>query len=93
MLPIGLAFKNYETGVLFLTKLLKKFSEEKGEKGQKQEYLARKQGRDEDLSKYYTDKKCLWEKTYAPNKRSLVEFKNEMLMCKYDAMYDAELKE
>ena len=67
--------------------MLKKFSEENGEKGQKQEYLARKQGRDEDPSKYYTDNIWLWEKAYAPNKRSLVEFKNEMLMCMYDAMY------
>ena len=35
----------------------------------------------------------VYGKKHAPNKRSLVEFKNEMLMCKYDAMYDAELKE
>ena len=59
LLPTGLAFKNYETGVFF-RELLKKFSQEKDEEGQKQEYLARKQGRDEDPSKYYTDKMRLW---------------------------------
>ena len=32
---------------------LKKFSQEKDEEGRKQEYLARKQGTDEDLRKYY----------------------------------------
>ena len=33
--------------------LLKKFSQEKYEEGRKQEYLARKQGRNEDSRKYY----------------------------------------
>ena len=45
LLPTGLAFKNYDTGVFFM-KLLKKFSQEKYEEGRKQEYLARKQGRE-----------------------------------------------
>ena len=45
LLPTGLEFKNYDTGVFFM-KLLKKFSQEKYEEGRKQEYLARKQGRE-----------------------------------------------
>ena len=36
LLPSGLAFKNYETGV-FLTELLQKFSQEKCKEGRKQE--------------------------------------------------------
>ena len=47
----GLAFENYETGEFF-TELLKKFSQEKDEEGQKQEYVTRKQGRNEDPRKY-----------------------------------------
>ena len=40
----------------FFKELLKKFSQEKVEEGRKQEYLARKWGRNEDPRKYYTDK-------------------------------------
>ena len=38
----------------FFTELLKKFSEEKDKEGRKQDYLARKQGRNEDSRKFYT---------------------------------------
>ena len=38
--PTGLAFKNYGTGDFF-TEMLKRFSQEKYEEGQKQEYLDR----------------------------------------------------
>ena len=41
-----------------------------------------------DPRKYYTDKLRLWIQAYTPDKRSLVEFKNEMLM----GLYKAELK-
>ena len=41
-----------------------------------------------DPGTYYTDKMKLWIQAYAPDKRSLVEFKNEMLM----GHYNAELK-
>jgi len=53
--PTGLRFENYETGVFFM-ELLKKFSQEKDEESRKQEYLARKQGTNEDPRKYFTDK-------------------------------------
>jgi hypothetical protein len=53
--PTGLRFENYETGVFFM-ELLKKFSQEKDEESRKQEYLARKQGTNEDPGKYFTDK-------------------------------------
>ena len=69
--------------------LLKKFSQEKYEEGRKQEYLVRKQERDEDPRKYCTDKMRLWIQAYAPDIKSLVEFKDEMLM----GLYNAELKE
>ena len=49
----------------------------------KQEYTARKQGRNEDPGKYYTDKLRLWIQAYVPAKRSLVEFKNAMIMGLY----------
>ena len=70
-------------------KLLKKFSQEKYEEGWKQEYLVRKQERDEDPRKYCTDKMRLWIQAYDPDKRSLVEFKDEMLM----GLFNAELQE
>ena len=79
---------NYETGVLF-AELLKKVSQEKSEKKRKQQYLDRKQGRDEDPRKYYADKMKLWEQAHAPDKRNLVGFKNEMLRC----MDNEELKD
>ena len=52
------------------------------------EYLARKQSRNEDARKYYTDKLRLWVQAYAPAKRSLVKFKNAMLL----GLYNAELR-
>ena len=67
------AFDNYETGEFF-TELLKKFSQEKDKQGQKHEYTARNQGRNEDPKKYYTDNLRLWIQAYGPAKRSLVEF-------------------
>ena len=56
---------------------------------QKQEYLDRKQESGEDTREYYADKEELWLQVYAPNKRSLVEFKDEILK----GLYDVELKE
>ena len=50
--------------------------------------MDRKQGRDEEPRKYYTDKMKLWEQATAPDKRNLVGFKNEMLRC----MDSVELK-
>ena len=52
--------------------MLKKFSQEKYEEGQKQEYVDRKQESGEDTKEYYTDNKRLWIQAYAPSKRSLV---------------------
>ena len=85
--PSELAFDNYETGEFF-TELLKKFSQEKDEEGRIQEYTNRKQGRNEDPRKYYTDKLRLWVQAYAPARRSLTEFKNAMLL----GLYNTELK-
>ena len=45
----------------------------------KQENLDRKQESGEDTKKYYAAKEELWLQVYAANKRSLVEFKDEML--------------
>ena len=83
--PDGLTFDSYETGEFF-QELLKKFAQEKDEEGRKLEYLARKQSRNEDARKYYTDKLRLWVHSYA--RRSLVEFKTAMLM----GLYNAELR-
>ena len=85
--PEGQAFGNYETGEFF-TELLKKFSYEKDEEGKKQEYNARKQTKNEDPRKYFTDKMRLWVQAYPPVKRSLVEFKNVMLI----RLYNTELR-
>ena len=85
--PDGLAFENYEIAEFF-QELLKKFAQEKDEEGRKLEYLARKQTRNEDARKYYTDKLRLWVQAYAPARRSLVEFKTAMLM----GLYNAELR-
>ena len=85
--PEGLALENYETGEFF-TELLKKFSQEKDEEGRKQEYTARKQEQNKDPRKYYTDKMRLWVQAYPLAKRSLIEFKNAMLM----GLYNAELR-
>ena len=63
--PSGLAFANYGTGEFF-TELLKKFLQEKDKKGQKQEVVARKQGRNEDPRKCYMDKMILWVQAYTP---------------------------
>ena len=46
----------------------------------KQEYLDSKQESYKDTREYYTDKRRLWIQAYAPDKRSLIEFKDEMLM-------------
>ena len=56
---------------------------------QKQEYLDRKQESGEDTKEYYAAKEQLWLQAYAPNKRNLVEFKDEMLK----RLYNEELKE
>ena len=72
----------------FFTELLKKFSQEKDKEGRKQDYLARKQGRNEDPRKFYTVNQRLWVQAYAPAKKSLVEFKNAMLM----GLYHVELR-
>ena len=77
---------NYETG--HFQEFLKKFAQEKDEEGRKMEYPSRKQSRNEDARKYYTDKLRLWVQAYAPAKRSLVEFKNAMLL----GLYNAELR-
>ena len=63
--PSGLAFAKYETGEFF-TELLKKLLQEKDKKGQKQEVVARKQGRNEDPRKFYMDKMILWVQAYTP---------------------------
>ena len=85
--PDSLAFDNYEMAEFF-QELLKKFAQEKDEEGRKLEYLARKQSRNVDARKYYTDKLILWVQAYAPARRSLVEFKTAMLM----GLYNAELR-
>ena len=46
---------------------------------QKQEYLDRKQERGKEKNKHYTDNRRLWIQAFAPDERSLVEFKDEML--------------
>ena len=56
---------------------------------EKQEYLSRSQEHDEDTRDNYTDKLSLWIQAYAPDNRSLVELKNEMLM----ELYEEELME
>ncbi len=63
--PSGLAFAKYETGEFF-TELLKKLLQEKDKKGQKQEVVARKQGRNADPRKFYMDKMILWVQAYTP---------------------------
>ena len=85
--PPGAAFEHFEIGEFF-AELLKKFSQEKDEEGRKQEYMTRKQGRNEDPRKYYTDKMRLWIQAYAPARRSLVEFKTAMIL----GLYNAELR-
>ena len=55
----------------------------------KQEYLDRKQESGKDTKEYYIDKMRIWIQAYSSGKRSLVEFKDEMLM----GLYDAELTE
>ena len=57
--------------------MLKKFAQEKDEKGRKLEYMARKKTRNEDARKYYT-----------VSKKSLVEFMNAMLL----GLYNAEMR-
>lgn len=79
-----MALESYEIEEFF-TELLKKFTQEKDKEGRKQEYIARKQERNKDPWNYYTDKLRLWVQAYPPAKRSLVEFKNAMLLGLYSA--------
>ena len=85
--PDGLAFDNYEIGEIF-QELLKKFTHEKDEEGRKMEYLQRRQARNEDARQYYTDKLRLYVQAYPPARRSLVEFRTNMLL----GLYNAELR-
>ena len=85
--PDGLAFDNYEIGEFF-QELLKKFTQEKDEKGRKMEYLHRRQARNEDARQFYTDKLRLFVQAYPPARRSLVEFKTNILL----GLYNAELR-
>ena len=77
--PDGLALDSYEIDEFF-QELLKKFTHEKDEEGRKIEYMARRQARNEDARQYYTDKLRLFVQAYPPARRSLVEFKNAMLL-------------
>ena len=52
------------------------------------EYMALKQARNEDAQQYYMDKLRLFVQAYPQARRSLVEFKNAMLL----GMYNAELR-
>ena len=81
--PDGLAFNNYKIGEFF-QELLKKFNHEKDEEGRKMEYLQRRQARNEDARQYYTDKLRLFMQAYPPARRSLVEFKTDMLLGLYN---------
>ena len=85
--PDGLPFQNYEIGEFF-QEPLKKFTHEKDEEGRKMEYMVRRQARNEDARQYYTDKLQLFLQAYPPARRSLVEFKNRMLL----GLYNAELR-
>ena len=77
--PDGLPFQNYEIGEFF-QEPLKKFTHEKDEEGRKMVYMVRRQARNEDARQYYTDKLRLFLQAYPPTRRSLVEFKNGMLL-------------
>ena len=106
----GVAFERYETGVFF-TEMMTRFSQQKYNESQeneyldkkqkkeedtrrvhtvnmklyrKQEYLDRKQESGEDTREYYTSKETLFLQAYAPDKRSLVEFKDKMLKGMYN---------
>ena len=72
---------------MFSTELLKRAIEDiltNEKRGSwKQEYLARKQDRDEDPRKYYMRLLVL---AYAPDKRSLLKFEIAMLMGLYNAV-------
>ena len=85
--PDGLAFNNYKIGEFF-QELLKKFTHQKDKEGRKMEYLQRRQSRNEDARQYYTDKLRLFMQAYPPARRSLVEFKTDMLL----GLYNAELR-
>ena len=50
--------------------------------------MARRQARNEDARQYCTDKLRLFVQAYPPARRSLVEFKNSMLL----GLYNAELR-
>ena len=85
--PDGLAFDNYKIGEFF-QELLKKFTHKKDKEVWKMECLARRQARNEDARQYYTDKLRLFVQAYPPARRSLVEFKNNMLL----GLYNAEIR-
>ena len=85
--PDGLAFDKYKIGEFF-QELLKKFTHKKDEEGRKMEYFARRQARNEDAPQYYMDKLRLFVQAYPPARRSLVEFKTNMLL----GLYNAELR-
>ena len=85
--PDGLALENYEIEEFF-QELLKKFTHEKDEEGRKMECIARRQARNKDSRQYYTDKLRLFVQAYTLAMRSLVEFKNAMLL----GLYNAELR-
>ena len=67
---------------------MKKFTHEKDEEGWKMEYMVRRHARNEDARQYYTDKLRLFVQAYPPARRSLVEFKNSMLL----GLYNPELR-
>ena len=83
--PDGLAFDNYEIGEFFV-ELFKKFTHKKDKEGRMMEYS--RQARNEDARQYYTDKLRLFMQAYPPARRSLVEFKTNMLL----GLYNAKLK-
>ena len=85
--PDGLAFNSYKIGEFF-QELLKKFTHKKDKEGRKMEYLYRRQAINEDAPQYYTDKLRLFVQAYPPARRSLVEFKTNMLL----GLYNAELR-
>ena len=63
----------------FFSEMLKKFSKEKDEEGLKQEFTARRQGRNEDPRKYHTGKLRLCRFKLTP-KPTLSVFKNAIIM-------------
>ena len=72
----------------FFSEMLKKFSKEKDEEGLKQEFTARRQGRNEDPRKYHTGKLRLCRFKLTP-KPTLSVFKNAIIMGR---LYHMELQ-